>query len=206
MLLFPGGGGGFGQVVDGKPSSGNFLVRSYRHFIAAGLNVAIFGRPSDNVDLDYADRISPPHLSDIQAVLAQVKQRSSALIWLIGTSRGTISAAHAVIHLKDEAFAGLVLTASVVSYKKTGAIPRQAIERITLPTLVVHHSKDACVHCQPHEVQRILSGLKQAPSKELVMLDGGHSPTGDVCQGQHWHGFINYEQETVGLIARWILR
>jgi esterase/lipase len=124
---------------------------------------------------------------------------------LIGTSRGTISAAHAAIHLKDKAISGLVLTASVVSFKKTGAIPTQAIDRITVPTLVVHHSKDACIHCKPHEARNVISGLKQAPLKELVMVDGGHSPTGDVCQGQHWHGFVNYEQATINRIAIWIL-
>ena len=204
VLLFPGGGGGFGQVIDGKPSSGNFLVRSYQHFIAAGLNVAIFGKPSDSDDLDYEDRISNLHLYDMQAVLEEVKKQSSAPIWLIGTSRGTISAAHAAINLKDKAIAGLVLTASVVSYKKTGAIPTQAIERISVPTLVVHHNKDACIHCKPHEVKNIINGLKQVPRKELVMVDGGHSPIGDVCQGLHWHGFINHEQATINIITSWM--
>ena len=56
VLLFPGGGGGFGKVEDGKATSNNFLVRSAPYFTANGFNVAIFGRPSDSEDLDYADR------------------------------------------------------------------------------------------------------------------------------------------------------
>ena len=35
VLLFPGGGGGFGKVDSGQPSSRNFLVRSLQHFRAA---------------------------------------------------------------------------------------------------------------------------------------------------------------------------
>ena len=69
VFLFPGGGGGFGKVEDGKPTSNNFLVRSAPYFTANGLNVAIFGRPSDLEDLDYADRISDTHMADVRKVL-----------------------------------------------------------------------------------------------------------------------------------------
>jgi len=37
VFLFPGGGGGFGKVEDGKPTSNNFLVRSEAYFIAITL-------------------------------------------------------------------------------------------------------------------------------------------------------------------------
>lgn len=69
VLLFPGGGGGFGKVEDCKATSNNFLVRSAPYFTANGLNVAIFGRPSDLEDLDYADRISDTHMADVRKVL-----------------------------------------------------------------------------------------------------------------------------------------
>ena len=36
VFLFPGGGGGFGKVEDGKPTSNNFLVRSAPYFTANG--------------------------------------------------------------------------------------------------------------------------------------------------------------------------
>lgn len=62
VFLFPGGGGGFGKVEDGKAMGQNFLVRSEPYFIANGFNVAIFGRPSDSQDLDYVDRISDTHM------------------------------------------------------------------------------------------------------------------------------------------------
>jgi pimeloyl-ACP methyl ester carboxylesterase len=204
VFLFPGGGGGFGKVEDGKATSNNFLVRTAPYFLAQGFNVAIFGRPGDSDDLDYADRISETHLTDVRGVLDAVKSKSVAPIWIVGTSRGTVSATAMAINVRDPSVVGLVLTSSVVNYKKVGAVPRQNLEAINLPVLVLHHSKDACVHCQPHEVPAILRGLKNAPVKKEIVVSGGENPSGDPCAGQHWHGFVGMEKEAVSLITDWI--
>jgi pimeloyl-ACP methyl ester carboxylesterase len=203
VFLFPGGGGGFGKVEDGKATGGNFLVRSEPYFIANGFNVAIFGRPSDSQDLDYADRISDTHMADVRKVLEFVKNKADAPVWIVGTSRGTISAAATAINLQTD-IAGVVLTSSVVSYKKPGAVPKQDLAAIRVPVLVLHHTKDACPHCQPFEVPAILRGLKNAPVKKEIMVSGGENPTGNVCEAMHWHGFIGMEREAVDLIAEWI--
>ncbi len=203
VLLFPGGGGGFGRVESGRAQGGNFLVRSASHFLSAGYNVAIFGRPTDMAELDYADRIGELHLTDVACVLAFVKARSPLPVWLVGTSRGTISATAAAIRLQGEV-AGVVLTSSVVSYKKPGAVPKQDLAAIKVPVLVLHHAKDACVLCQPHEVPFILRGLTNAPVKQLLMVDGGANPSGDPCEARHWHGFIGMESEAVSLMAGWM--
>lgn len=203
VFLFPGGAGGFGRVESGKPMGQNFLVRSEHHFTAHGFNVAIFGRPSDSQDLDYADRIGGTHMADVRKVLEFVKHKADVPVWMIGTSRGTVSAAAAAIHMPGE-MAGVVLTSSVVSYKKPGAVPSQDLDRIQVPVLVLHHARDACPVCQPHEVPGILRGLKSAPVKKAIMVSGGSNPTGNVCEALHWHGFIGMEQEAVDLIAAWI--
>eukprot|EP01030_Chromulinospumella_sphaerica_P006784 gene6784-6636_t len=203
VLLFPGGAGGFGKVEAGGATGQNFLVRSAPYFVANGFNVAIFGRPSDTQDLDYADRISETHMADVRKVLEFVKHKADAPVWLVGTSRGTISATAAAIHLPGE-MAGLVLTASVVSDQKPGAIPKQALDRIRVPVLVVHHAQDACPLCKPHEVPAILRGLTNAPVKKEIMLNGGANPTGHVCEALHWHGFIGMEREAVDGMAGWM--
>lgn len=203
VFLFPGGGGGFGKIEDGKPTSNNFLVRSAPYFTANGFNVAIFGRPSDSEDLDYADRISDTHMVDVRKVLDFVKTKSATPVWIVGTSRGTISATATAIHVQGD-IAGLVLTSSVVSYKKPGAVPRQDLAAIKVPVLMLHHSKDACIHCRPDDVPVAFKGFRKAPVKKLVFVDGGANPTGDVCAGQHWHGFIDREREAVDLIANWV--
>ena len=203
VFLFPGGAGGFGKVEDGKATGQNFLVRSEPFFVANGFNVVIFGRPSDSQDLDYADRISDTHMADVRKVLEFVKHKADVPVWMVGTSRGTISATAAAINLPGE-MAGVVLTSSVVSYKKPGAVPKQDLDRIRVPVLVLHHAKDACPWCQPHEVPAILRGLKNAPVKKEIMVSGGENPTGNVCEALHWHGFIGAERETVDLIGNWI--
>lgn len=208
LLLFPGAGGGFGRVdaAIGQAGSRNFLVRSVGLFIAQGFNVAIFGRPTDRAELDYADRIHPDHLADVQKVLDHVtRQLSPAPVWLVGTSRGSISATAAAIALRaDPRVAGLVLSSSVTSRKRTGAVPAQDLAAVRVPVLVVHHRHDACPICAPHEADGILRGLTNASTKKLMWMDGGGPVEGDACGAMHWHGYVGIERTVVDAITRWI--
>jgi pimeloyl-ACP methyl ester carboxylesterase len=203
LLLFPGGGGGFGTVEGGHANGRNFLVRTAPLFAERHLNVAIFGRASDQPELDYADRIAAPHLEDIRRVVAFLRTKSSAPLWLVGTSRGTVSATAAAIRWPDE-LQGLVLSSSVVSLRKPGAVPTQDLAAIRVPTLVFHHARDACPVCRPDEVPRITSGLVNAPVRRTQFVDGGRGPSGDACGPMHWHGYIGMEADAVRLIAEWI--
>lgn len=206
VVLFPGGGGGFGYSQElNEPRSRNFLVRSREFFRSAGYNVLIVGKPQDREELDYGYRISKEHMSDVRSVLERARRLSGSLpVWLVGTSRGTISATAAAINNPD-LVQGVVLTASVVNYRKAGAIPSQDLDRIRVPLLVVHHSNDQCVHCAPSQVSSILSGAKNSPRKQLIMLTGGEDQAvGNPCEGQHTHGFIGIEQQTVKTITDWI--
>ena len=203
VLLFPGGIGGFGRMEAGRPTSRNFLVRSAAEFVSRGYNVAIFGKPSDTPDLGYSERISDAHMTDIREVLKAVRQKSPLPIWLVGTSRGTVSAAAAAIRLQGEV-AGLVLTSSIVAWDKPGAVPRQELAAIRVPVLVLHHAKDQCRQTLPRDVGYIMRGLITASVKKLVMVDGGADPTGDACEALHWHGFIGMEAEAVKIITGWM--
>ncbi len=208
VLLFPGGAGGFGRVEDGRATSANFLVRSTPLFAAQGVNVAIFGRPSDSGGISPADRIGDAHLADVRGVLEHLKTLGAApapaSVWLIGTSRGTGSATSAAIRLADPAIAGVVLTASILAYSQPDAVPKQNLAAIRLPVLVVHHARDACASTLPHEAPNILKGLTNAPVKKLMLVDAGANPSGDPCGPLHWHGFIGMEQEAVDAIVGWM--
>ena len=206
LVLLPGGGGGIGaRKDDGWPGGRNFLIRSGQLFAQHGFNIAMVSHPSDVADLSYEFRTSAEHLKDLHAVLTQLKARSNAPVWVVGTSRGSISATALAIAERDsQLIAGLVLTSSVTSVKKSGAVPRQDLEQIRIPVLVMHHEKDACPVCQPHEAPLIMAGLKNAPMKKLMMVNGGSNPSGSACEAEHWHGYINMEAEAVDLIAVWI--
>lgn len=202
LILLPGGNAGIGGVVDGKPKSNNFLARSKDYFLNENLNVIIMFRASDLSKLDYPYRVKE-HVSEIAKVIQYAKNKFDKPIWLVGTSRGTVSGTAAALALGEREVQGLVLTASVTN-KAIGAIKTQNIADLKIPVLVVHHKNDACKICVPYEASRITSDLKSSPVKKFVMIEGGSDPQGDPCQAMHWHGFINYEKETVKIISDWI--
>lgn len=201
LVLLMGGGGNI-NLKGGIPRSNNFLVRTRDYFAAGGFNVAVVDRPSDH-ELDYDFRISPEHIQDLSRVVSHVKKDAGPPVWLVGTSRGTVSAAAAAIAFGNEELAGMVLTSSVTS-KRTGALPTQKLDAIRIPVLILHHEKDACNVTRPSEVSLITRGLKNAPLKKQTMVSGGANPHGDPCEAMHWHGFIGMEKEAVDIIAAWI--
>jgi len=203
VILLPGGDAGTGKIVDGKPGSDNFLSRTRDEFHAAQLNVLVVYRPKDLTSLDYEYRASPEHVREIAQAVAYARQQFGKPIWLVGTSRGTVSGTATAIALGSQEIQGLVLTSSVTS-KKTGAVPTQNLASLKMPVLVVHHKKDACRVCVPQEASRITSGLTSAPVKKFVLVEGGSNPEGDPCEARHWHGFVNFEKEAVKLITDWI--
>ena len=205
LILIPGGVGGLGKLDGNEPTSQNFLVRSRRHFVDAGFNVAIMGRPQDQSDLTYELRIGADHLSDIRKMVDFVKADTGLPVWLVGTSRGSVSAAAAAIAFPSDLLAGVVLSSSVVR-GKPGALPDQKLATIRVPVLLVHHKLDACPICRPDDLAGVLDALTKAPVKKLVMLEGGGPPQGTVCEALHYHGFIGMEREAVRSITDWIVK
>lgn len=206
VLLLPGGKGGIGALgKDGRPSGTNFLIRSGELFLATGFNVAMMAKPSDLPELDGHTRVSADHMDDIRKTVSYLRQRFGVPVWIVGTSWGATSTAAAAISLRDEnLIAGIVLTSSITDYRIKQAVPRLELEKVNVPTLVMHHEQDACQHCRPFEVSFILQGLKAAPVKKQIMVSGGDNPTGDPCNEFHYHGYVGMEKDAVETIAAWI--
>lgn len=202
VLLLPGGKGGIG-IKNGAPTSENFLVRSRDRFAAAGFNVAVLGRPSDREDLDLAYRAGADHVEDLRRVAERLKRDLGKPVWLVGTSRGTTSAAAAAVAL-GTGIDGLVLTSSITDAGRPGAVQNMALKEVRVPVLVLHHRRDACRSTPPGPAPRIVEGLTNAPAKRLAMVDGGSGAYGDPCEPMHWHGFIGMEQQAVDEIVRFI--
>ncbi len=119
VILFAGGHGKLDlSNASGRPvprRGGNFLVRSRADFAGHGFAVAVVDAPSDRkerVGMLGGFRNSAKHVTDIDAVTAHLKKAVRVPVWLIGTSRGTESAAYVAIHAKEKV-AGLVLTSSM---------------------------------------------------------------------------------------------
>lgn len=206
LVLLPGGAGGIGKIGPlGWPNGQNFLARSAPLFAAKGFNLAIMARPSDQVDMDYPFRVSASAMEDLRRVLRQVRTTFAGPVWVVGTSRGTVSGTAAAIAMRDQGLIdGLVLTSSVTASKTVGAVPFQALEKITIPVLVVHHEKDACKVCRPEDASAIDRGLVNSKKHSLLMFTGGEGESGNPCEALHFHGFIGAEPQAVERIAEWI--
>ena len=208
VVLFSGGGGGYGLIgSDGWPTSGNFLIRSGKHWATYPFNIVMVGRPSDGIDLALGGiRSGEKHAADNLALFKTIKSKSPLPIWLVGTSMGTISAAAAAIQDSENLVSGVVLTSSITAYIIAGAVPKQPLDRIRVPTLVFHHENDACKFCQAYEAKNIAGQLKNAPIRKTLIVSGGSGATGDVCGAFHHHGYIGMENEAVDLVAAWIIK
>ena len=203
VILLPGGKGTI-DLKAGTPSSDDFLVRSREYFFANGFNVAIVDKPDDVNELKFIARISSQHTDDIQQIALYVKEDTRLPVWLIGTSRGTISATAAAVAMEDNSLSGIVLTSSITSTSTPGAVPSQNLARIRIPVLVVHHEEDSCKICDPNEVPDIMDGLCNSPIKKAVLVKGGSWPRGNTCGSRHKHGYVGIEEKVVALISHWI--
>jgi hypothetical protein len=207
VILFTGGPGLLGSQRQSWLKSKNFLIRSRDKFAAAGFLVASVDGPSDHLEgLDDDFRTSAEHASDIAAVIAYLRQKAAVSVWLIGTSRGTTSAASIAARLKSGGPDGLVLTSSIVAPTRQLAPIQSSVDvgSITLPTLFVHNKDDACMACPFSAVPALMARFTRAPRKELIAVSGGSTPLSDPCEALSRHGYIGIEDEVVGKIAAWI--
>jgi len=204
VLLFAGGNGGVRFQRDPatgvtKPATfgGNFLVRARDLFADAGFAAVVVGAPSDRTSLDDAFRRSGEHADDIAALVKALRARYALPVWLIGTSRGTISAAAVGLRL-GRSIDGVVLSSTL------GDVADLDIDKMQVPTLLIHHELDRCQASDFRDLRKVSSKLK-APRQELIPMSGGRSE-GPACEAFAYHGYNGIERETVAAIASWIAR
>jgi dienelactone hydrolase len=210
VVLFAGGHGGLQIASTGSFGwgAGNFLVRSRQLFVSNGLTVAVVDAPSDRQNPPYLGgfRQRSEHVADIRAVIAWLRQQTDRPVWLVGTSRGTQSAAFVATQLApaDGGPDGVVLTSTMLTDNPgSRSVPEMPVSRIQVPTLVVHHRQDGCKHCRYADLPNLMDKLTAAPRKELLTFEGGVNQ-GDPCEARAHHGFNGIEQEVVAKIADWI--
>jgi len=210
VILLAGGHGGL-QISDNGSfawGKGNFLVRSRRLFADQGLLVVVVDAPSDRQMPPYLSgfRGTSKHVMDLKAVIAWVRKQSDVPVWLVGTSRGTESAAYTATYLSGrDGPDGLVLTSTILSDTKEFPVTSLQLDRVRIPVLVVHHMDDGCRHCSYAHISRLMDALGNAPKKELIPVRGGTSQ-GDPCEAWSYHGFNGIESEVVEKIAAWMLQ
>ena len=209
VILIAGGHGGLQIFPNGsfKWGAGNFLVRTRQAFADRGLMVAVIDAPSDRQSPPYLAgfRQKPEHAADMKAAIAWMREQSKAPVWLVGTSRGTQSAAYVATELSGpEGPDGIVLSSTILTDGGGRPVPAMPLEKVRVPVLVVHHEQDACAHCSFADVPALMGKLESSPRKALLSFKGGENK-GDACEAMAYHGFNGLEREVVQQIADWIL-
>ena len=219
LVLLVGGGGHLDLDEKGCPRAlkGNSLVRSLPHFHEAGFVTALLDAPSDHAGEDGLGgfRTTTQHAEDIGKAIAGVRARIGLPVWLVGTSRGSISAANAAAHLSGpSAPDGVVLTSALMSGFSGGRKQWVAqtvfdvpLEKLRVPILVVGHAADSCVRSPPGLMANITAranGIRE----HVVTVSGGPGASRasgiEACEGRSPHGFLEQEAEVAAGIARFI--
>jgi pimeloyl-ACP methyl ester carboxylesterase len=199
-VLFNGGGGAVGLLQRIPRPGANFLVRSRALFAARGVATAVIDVPTDVDLMSDAYRMSARHADDVRTVVRELQRRHPGLpVFLIGTSRGTVSAAYAGAALGDEV-AGVVLTSTVFNATRGGAgVSGFDWGAIRSRLLFVHHVDDACRATPYWMAQRVAAG------RTLVSVHGGDPPRSEPCEAFSAHGYLGVEAPVVSAIVRWML-
>jgi len=206
-VLFPGGDGSIRlRTEDGRArfSPNNFLVRSRAEFVNRGVAAAIVDAPSDQQsEMDDTFRLGEQHHTDITAVVADLRKRLPGVpLFLVGTSRGTVSAA-ALGRRLDSAVDGTVLTATL--FRAGRGMGQQGLSGFDFPTiksplLFAHHRHDGCAHTPYGDAARL------ADKYPLVSVSGGLPAKSAPCEALSEHGFLGREAGTVEAIVNWMLK
>ena len=209
VILLAGGHGGLQLGADGTPGwgKGNFLVRARQMFAEQGLLVVVPDAPSDRQSPPYLSgfRQRPEHVADIAETIAWIRRQAAVPVWLVGTSRGTQSAAYAATQLSAPAAPdGLVLSSTILTDDDSRPVPAMALGSLAIPVLVVHHEQDGCRLCAFSDMPKLLDALPPAPRTRLLTFRGGIN-RGDPCNAQAHHGYNGLDTEVVAQTAQWIL-
>ena len=212
VVLFPGSGGSIQlRTENGQPkfNQGNFLVRSRAEFVKRGVVAAIVDAPSDQQGgwgMGDEFRLGDAHFTDISAVIEDLGTRFPGVpLFLVGTSRGTISVAALGARL-GQRVAGVVLTSTMFRQtsrksKEPGpGLSKFDFATIKIPMLFAHHVSDQC------EVTPYSDAARLADKYPLITVYGGASPQSGPCDAFSQHGYLGKESETVEEVVNWMLK
>jgi hypothetical protein len=223
LILLP-GGSGFANLDDSgcaRALTGNSLIRSVPHFTGAGAATAVMDAPVGYQGADGLGgfRLDPRHASQIGELVVWLRAKHGVPVWVVGTSRGAISAANAAGLLSGpSAPDGVVLTSPVT----VGSPPPRfggnswvsdtvflaPLDHIRMPLLVVGHGADKCFRSPPANLERVAAET-QSTRRQVVIVEGGPGSrfsfgATEACTGSEPHGFAGQDAEVAAGMMRFI--
>jgi hypothetical protein len=206
VMLFPGDDGvmQIRQKAGGTwfKLLGNYLIRARARFVDAEDIAVSVDMPADQYCCaNDRFRLDEQHAGDVGAIIAALAARfPGAGFYLVGTSRGTVSAAALGARLGPKV-AGVVLTSSVTAESRAGSgLSRFDFGTLKVPVLLVHHKFDSC-HVTPYYAMEKIAQEYHFP---LVTVTGSEGAHGDDCQAFSHHGYAGREREVAAAIMQWV--
>ena len=217
LVLMVGGGGdlklderGCARALDGNP-----VVRAIPVFLKQGLVSALVDTSSDYPGEEGLGgfRLALAHAADLGKIIADLRARTHAPVWLVGHSRGTISVANAAAHLQGpSAPDGIVLMSAMLVGGAKGWVTQTVLsaplEDVRMPVLVLGHADDKCVRSPAALMNRIIERTGSAREQTVTLTGGseavGAVPSVEACGARMPHGFFNLDAEFAAGIARFV--
>ncbi len=221
LVLLIGGGGALAIDSAGCPQrlNRNILVRSAPRFQAAGMSTVLVDAPSDWTGVEglAGFRTAPAHAADLGRIIADVRLRSGAAsVWLVGHSRGTLSAANAAARLTGtEAPDGVVLVSPMLQGESSHRKPwvAQTVSDTGLKDyrgalLLLGHRADNCVRSLPGQLDTFAQDSTSA-RLQVVRLPGGtreegRMPSLSTCEVGEPHDLAEQDSEFAEGVLRFV--
>jgi hypothetical protein len=206
VMLFPGGDGIMKIQQKGRGTWfqlwGNYLIRTRAQFVDAEDIAVSVDMPSDQYCCaNDRFRLDEQHAADVGRIIDALAARfPGAEFYLVGTSRGTVSAAVIAARL-GRRVAGVVLTSTVTRDSRAGpGLSRFDFGTLKVPVLVVHHKFDGC-QVTPYSTAAGIAGERRFA---LVTVAGSAGARGDACEAFSHHGYAGREREVATAIMQWV--
>lgn len=197
---------------------GNTRVRNQKSLRQVGFATAVVDAPSDRQGKDGLGgfRIEEDHAKDLSLVIADLQKRTGLQVYVIGSSRGTISAANAASCLSSQNAANATMLMSLLTLGRDGAFkPWVAhsvfdlpLANITKPLSVVVHVDDKCPRTPSGLGEKIVK-KSTATHATILALKGGPENSMrarglKACAGKTPHGFVGQDEYVVRIISEFV--
>ena len=144
------------------------------------------------------------HSKDLAKIARKLKARNNKPVIVIGTSRGTISAANLASRAGRNLLAGVVLTSTLLVGKKHLSINGVSVKKIKAPVLIAHHKNDGCKRTPLGAAKKLVNKLKAAGINSTLQIFTGGKSRSNPCKGKSHHGFLGIEKKVITSITTWI--
>lgn len=189
-------------VMTNSRLTGNFLIRARRFLVdenVASLIVDCQSESGDDCSSSY--QASKQRQEDVDKLIAEVKSRNPSIteVWLVGTSKGTISSSFMPVY-NPSGYAGAIHTASITdpyargSYRELGGFD---YKKSTVPQFFVHHANDPCALTTYPSAKSIAEKY----AVPLITVTGGSGFQGGACEAFTEHGFRGKEKEVMNAMT-----